>query len=315
MKTITLGTTGVEVSALCLGAMNFGSRDSRETSYKMLDMYYEAGGRFIDTANAYARWFEGCQGGESEALLGDWMAERGNRDELFLASKVGFPAPVDGLDQGVSAKQVERAIEGTLARLEIDTVDLYYAHVDDRSVPLKETMAAFHLLVEAGKVRYAGASNYRTWRLERARTMAEERGWAPFVCMQQRFTYIRPRVDYELVPHVYGDRRMLDYSRDANVTLLAYSPLEGGAYTREDRDFPEMYQWPDTEMRLEVLNEVADKTGATPHQVVLAWMIQSDPSVIPIIAASTEAQMRENLGALDLTLSEEQTRRLNEAGF
>ncbi len=315
MKTITLGTTGVDVSALCLGAMNFGSRDSYETSYQMLDMYYDAGGRFIDTANAYARWFDGCQGGESETLLGKWIAERDNRDELFIASKVGFPAPVDGLGQGLKPDDIERAIDGTLARLGIETVDLYYAHVDDRTVPLEETMAAFNRVVASGKVRFLGASNYRAWRLERARTMAEARGWAPFMCMQQRYTYVRPKPSFRLVPHVYADRRMLEYSADADLTVLAYSPLQGGAYTREDRDFPDPYQWPDTEMRLEALNAVADELDATPHQVVLAWMIHSDPPVIPIIAASKEAQMRENLGALDLNLSDDQMTRLNEAGF
>jgi aryl-alcohol dehydrogenase-like predicted oxidoreductase len=315
MRTIELNGTGVEVSALCLGAMNFGSRDDRQTSYEMLDMYYEAGGRYIDTANAYARWFEGCQGGESESLLGEWMRERGNRDELFIASKVGFPAPIDELEQGLSAEQINRAIDGTLSRLGINRVDLYYSHVDDRTVTLEETLGAFHGTVIAGKVRYLGASNYRIWRLERARCWAEAQGWTPYVCMQQRYTYVRPRPNYSFFPHVAADQMMLDYSKNAGITLMAYSPLEGGAYTRSDREFPDPYRWPDTERRLVALREVAAETGATVHQVVLAWMIQGDPPVIPIIAASNEAQMEENLGALDVDLSEAQMARLNEAGF
>ncbi|MGC9521189.1 MAG: aldo/keto reductase [Anaerolineae bacterium] len=315
MRDVELGTTGERVSVLCLGAMNFGSRDDRETSYRMLDMYYEAGGRFIDTANAYARWFEGCQGGESETLLGAWMKERGNRDELFLASKVGFPAPVDGLDRGLRPEQIARAAEGTLRRLGVETLDLYYAHVDDRETPLEDTLQAFHRLVEGGKVRWLGASNYRVWRLERARCLAQALGWSPYCCMQQRYTYVRPRPSYSFFPHVSADRRMLDYSAEANVPLLAYSPLEGAAYTREDRDFPDPYRWPDTEARVKVLKAVAAELGATANQIVLAWMMQSNPPVIPIIAASNEAQMEENLGALDLDLSDDQMQRLNEAGF
>ena len=315
MRTLELGTTGIAASVLCLGTMNFGSRDSHETSYQMLDQYYEAGGRFLDTANAYARWHEGCQGGESETLLGAWMAERGNRDELILASKVGFPAPVDGLDRGLSSSQIERSIEGTLRRLRIETLDLYYAHVDDRTVSLGETMGAFHRLVRAGKVRHLGASNYRTWRLEHARTMAQERGWTPYVCMQQRYTYARPKPSYSFFPHVAADRQMLDYAKAADLTLLAYSPLQSGAYTRQDRELPEPYRWPDTELRVKVLHEVARELDATANQVVLAWMLQSDPPVIPIIAASSRSQMDENLGALELTLGDEVMERLNNAGF
>jgi aryl-alcohol dehydrogenase-like predicted oxidoreductase len=315
MRTLELGTTGIAASALCLGTMNFGSRDSHETSYEMLDHYYEAGGRFLDTANAYARWHEGCQGGESETLLGAWMAERGNRDELILASKVGFPAPVDGLDRGLSASQIERAIEGSLKRLRVETLDIYYAHVDDRTVSLEETMEAFHRLVQAGKAKHLGASNYRTWRLEHARTVARERGWTPYVCMQQRYTYARPKPSYNFFPHVAADRQMLDYTKAAGLTLLAYSPLQAGAYTREDRELPEPYRWPDTELRVKVLREVALELDATANQVVLAWMLQSDPPVIPIIGASSRSQMEENLGALALALSAEVMERLDSAGF
>jgi aryl-alcohol dehydrogenase-like predicted oxidoreductase len=315
MQTLDLGSTGLKVSALCLGTMNFGSRDSHATSYAMLDLYYEAGGRFLDTANAYARWHEGCQGGESETLLGEWLAERRNRDELVIASKVGFPAPVDGLDRGLSASQIERAIEGTLRRLRIEAVDLYYAHVDDRTVPQDETMEAFHRLVTAGKVKHLGGSNYRTWRLEHARTMASERGWTPYCCMQQRYTYARPKPSYNFFPHVAADRQMLDYAKAANLTLLAYSPLQAGAYSREDRELPEPYHWPDTELRLKELHAVARELDATANQVVLAWMLRSDPPVIPIIGASSRAQMDENLGALALTLSDGAMERLDRAGF
>jgi aryl-alcohol dehydrogenase-like predicted oxidoreductase len=164
-------------------------------------------------------------------------------------------------------------------------------------------------------VRHLGASNYRTWRLEHARTLARERGWTPYRCMQQRYTYARPRPSYSFFPHVAADRQMLDYAKSANVPLLAYSPLQAGAYSREDRELPEPYQWPDTELRVKEIHAVARELNVTANQVVLAWMLQTDPPVIPIIGASNRDQMDENLGALELTLGDAMMERLNNAGF
>ncbi|HAJ36825.1 MAG TPA: aldo/keto reductase, partial [Chloroflexi bacterium] len=139
-----LGRSGVDVSMYCLGAMYFGSRNDRTTSYRMLDRYVDAGGSFIDTANIYAWWVEGCRGGESETLLGEWLRERGNRDRLFIASKVGFQ--YDDVTRGLSAAQIEAECDKSLRRMGIDTIDLYYAHVDDRNTPMHETMEAFDRL-------------------------------------------------------------------------------------------------------------------------------------------------------------------------
>ncbi len=315
MRTIPLGETGVDVSAFCLGAMHFGSRTDPATSYELLDQYVAAGGRFIDTANIYARWVEGCQGGESEALLGEWMRSRDNRDDLIVASKVGFPAPVDDLQQGLRASQIERAVEGSLSRLGVETIDLYYAHVDDRSTPLAETLEAFHRLVTAGKVRWLGASNFLAWRLAKANTLAEGQGWTPYCCIQQRYTYLRPRPGVDFGAQVAVNDDLLDCVASEPVTLLAYSPLLSGAYTRPDRTFGEEYRWPDLPPRLETLCAIAEELDATANQVILAWMVQSEPPVIPLVAGSTTAQMTENLAALHLTLSADQMARLNRAGI
>jgi aryl-alcohol dehydrogenase-like predicted oxidoreductase len=148
METQKLGKTGVDVSALCLGAMYFGTRNDQATSYRVLDKYVEAGGTFIDTANIYAHWVKGFKGGESETLLGEWMQGRGNRDKLFIASKVGFGYP--GVPVGLRANQIEEECNKSLRYLKIDTIDLYYAHVDDRKTPLEETLEAFDKLVKAG---------------------------------------------------------------------------------------------------------------------------------------------------------------------
>ena len=314
MRTFELGTTGIQVSAFCLGAMYFGSRTDPETPYELLDQYVEAGGRFIDTANIYARWVDGCRGGESETLLGTWMRARGLRDELIVASKVGFPAPVDDLDQGLRAWQIERAVEGSLTRLGIETIDLYYAHVDDRTTPLEETLEAFDRLVTAGKVRVLGGSNYLAWRMAKANVLARSGGWTPYCCIQQRYSYLRPRPGAGFGAQTAVNDDLIDYCASEKVTLLAYSPLLAGAYTREERAFEAQYRWADMAPRLEALHGVADELGATANQVILAWMVHSDPVVIPLVAGSTKEQMAENLGALALTLSAEQVRRLDTAG-
>lgn len=314
MRTVPLGNTGVDVSALCLGAMYFGTRNDERASFELLDQYVAAGGTFIDTANIYAHWVEGGQGGESESLLGRWMKARGNRAELFLASKVGFNMP--GVERGLTAAQIEAECEKSLRRMGVETIDLYYAHVDDRVTPLDETLAAFDRLVRAGKVRFIGASNYLAWRLEQAHWVSKTHDWASFCCVQQRYTYLRPKPGASFDPQISANDDLLDYvrARRHDFTLLAYSALLGGAYVRDDRPVPEQYQGPDAEARLRVLREVAAETGATPNQVVLAWMMHSDPPVIPLIAASEPRHLAENIGALDVRLSAGQMERLNRAG-
>ncbi|MCK6579851.1 MAG: aldo/keto reductase [Anaerolineae bacterium] len=310
MKMLPLGKTGMEVSALCLGAMYFGSRNDAATSYRILDAYTGAGGSFIDTANIYAWWVEGFQGGESETLLGAWMAARGNRDQVFIASKVGF-GYMD-VPKRLRARDIEQECEKSLRRLRTDRLDLFYAHVDDRQTPLEETMGAFDRLVRAGKVRTIGASNYLAWRMEEARWTSETRGWASFCCVQQHYTYLRLRPGMSVAPQEMVNDDLLDWLKARSITLLAYSVLQSGAYTRADRSLRRELQMPDNTRRLEVLRAIAQETGATANQVILRWMM--DRAIIPLIAASSEEQMAENLGALNVTLSAEQTDRLNRAG-
>lgn len=313
MKTRPLGQTGVEVSVLCLGAMYFGTRTDEATSRHLLDHYLEAGGTFIDTANIYAHWIPGGNGGESEALLGRWMKERRNRQHLFLASKVGFQYP--GVERGLKVEQIEAECDKSLKRLGVETIDLYYAHVDDRNTPLEESLAAFDRLVQAGKVRFIGASNYLAWRLEKAGWVSQVNRWASFCCIQQRYTYLRVKHGGSTDPQVVVNDDLLDFCRSEGLTLLAYSALLGGAYTRPDRPTPEVYLGPDSDARLAVLKRVAEETGATPNQVILAWMMQGQPSILPLIAASTPAQLQENIEALQLQLSAKQLAQLTTAGI
>lgn len=309
MRTVPLGEAGVQVSALCLGCMFFGTRVDEAASMRLLDRYMEAGGSFLDTANNYALWVPGGRGGESEALLGRWMRRRGNRDDLFVATKVGG-APGEDL----SRTAIRAAIDASLRRLETDYVDLYYAHVDHRSVALEETLGALGEFVAAGKVRHIGCSNYAAWRLERARRISDAHGLPRYCCIQQRHSYLRPRPSAGFGVQVVADDELLDFcSANPEVALLAYSPLLSGAYTVPARAVPDQYLGADTDARLAALDHVARATGATVNQVVLAWLMATTPPAIPLIAASTEAQLDENLGTLALALTPDQLETLDAA--
>src|SRR5262249_15598950 len=232
----------------------------------------------------YAAWLPGCQGGESETTIGLWMKERGARNEMVIATKLGFDYP--GCAGGLSAAEIERECDKSLRRLGSDRLDLYYAHRDDPDTPLGETMGAFDRLIRAGKVRAIGASNLKGWRIAEANTVAGANGWARYCVVEQRHTYLRPRPGADFGPQICINHRLKDQARLRGMTLIAYSVLLQGAYTRQDRPLPAQYAGPDADARLRALRDVAAETGATVNQVVIAWMRQSDPPVLPIIAGS-----------------------------
>ena len=314
MKTMALGHTDEQVSALCLGVMYFGTKQDEELSRQLMDQYVEAGGAFIDTANVYARWIGDAKGGESESLLGRWMKDRGNRNELFIATKMG--GAYGDVPQSLKAKYVEQEVERSLKRMGIEVIDLYYAHTDDRDTPQAEHMEAMDKLVKAGKVRYIAASNWKAWRLEGAYQLCEANDWARHVAVQQRHSYLIPRAGWTPTVHTYANDDLIEYCTIRDLTIVAYSPLAKGAYTRSDKEMPNVYTGPDNEARLAALQAICQETGVTANQVVLAWMIaQTAPKIIPLFAASTPEQMTENLGATNVELSSEQIERLNQAGL
>jgi aryl-alcohol dehydrogenase-like predicted oxidoreductase len=336
MQKVTLGTTHESVSQFCLGCMNMGSTIDRPTSYAMLDRFLDAGGNFLDTANCYA-WWNGhgeFTGDESETLLGQWMKEHGNREQVFLASKAGarikdLKRVQDGNGSFIwelvpkeyeylAPATIRQAIEGSLRRLQTDRLDLYYAHVDDRVTPLEETLGALNRLVEEGKVRYIGCSNYRTWRLERACGISRSNRWAGYVAVQQQYSYLRPKLGADLGVTVNGDAELLDYlSSNPDVALIAYSPLLKGIYddARKRAAYNNWYLFDsdDTRARLETLAQISRELNASNSQIVLAWLLHHQPRAIPIVAASRMEQFEHNLGALDIELSAEQMIRLDTA--
>jgi aryl-alcohol dehydrogenase-like predicted oxidoreductase len=308
MNKVPLGTTGTTVSELCLGTMHFGGKVDEPTSWRLMDLYVEAGGSFLDTANIYGRKDREAPGGGSETVIGRWLRERGNRDAIFLASKVGFECP--GLEGGLSQRVISSECDKSLQRLGIDTIDLYYAHRDDRSVPLEETLAAMDKLVRQGKVRHVGVSNCRAWRIQVARDLAAKSGFPQYCCVQQRFTYLRPRPGVDFGAQVAANDDLLDYCLQEHVTLMAYTPLLKGAYTRADKSVPSAYVWADGTVRLAALRELAQERGVTANQIVLAWLRRTPAVTVPVFSVSREEQLRENLGALKVQLSEEDLKRL-----
>jgi aryl-alcohol dehydrogenase-like predicted oxidoreductase len=327
MKYRTIGAdpkTRREVSVLALGAMLFGSRTDEKTSFAVLDRYVEAGGNFIDTSDNYAFWTDGGQGGQSETLLGRWRRSRGIGDEIVVATKLGARplAPGTGYvdnPEGLSAKVIREASERSRERLGVEKIDLLYAHIEDRTVAPRETVEAFGELVADGSVGLLGVSNHAIWRVERARALAAAAGLPGYEVLQYHHSLLRPRADVpsELFPEGNlgaATGELLSYLRaEPTLALVAYSPLLTGAYVRQDKPLPSDYDHPGTPARLAVLRDVAKETGASVNQVVLAWQIGAELPVIPLVGASSVAQLDENLGAVDLELTPDQRARLDAA--
>ena len=293
---------------LILGTMYFGTRTDEATSYALLDRYVEAGGRVLDTANCYSFWTSPTgHGGQSEALLGRWLAANpGLRDELVIATKVGVEPTDDGGIEGLSAPVIERESARSLERLGIDAIDLYWAHGEDRSTDLEETVAAFGALVERGVARRLGVSNHPTWRVERARAVAARLGVAPYTALQLTTSYVEPRPGAP-VPgkdHRFGfvSDETIDYLElHPDMELWVYSPLIQGSFDRADRPLPEAYDHPGTTERLATLRRLADERGVPASQVVLAWMLAKGWK--PIVGVSTIEQLDSALGAASLDIS------------
>lgn len=313
----------MDVSRLVLGTMYFGTRTDERTSRALLDRFVDAGGTTLDTANCYAFWSDASgHGGQSEVTLGRWLAADGSRrDRVEVATKVGVePLDVPRADgatvEGLSAEVVRTGCEASLSRLGIDAIDLYWAHGEDRGTPLEETVEAFGALVQAGSVRRLGVSNHPTWRVERGRSLARERGLEPWSALQLTTSYLQPRpgAAVEGKDHRFGfvSDETVDYvGEHPEVELWAYSPLVQGAYDRADRPFPEPYDHPGSTRRLAVLDAVAGDHGVPRSVVVLAWLMASRPEVRPIVGVSSVEQLDSALQVADVDLAPDEVAALD----
>ncbi|MET9226686.1 aldo/keto reductase [Lentzea sp. NPDC003310] len=303
-----LSTTDLEISRLCLGGNVFGWTADEEQSFAVLDAYTAAGGNFLDTADVYSAWGEGNSGGESETIIGRWLAARGNRDDVVVATKVGMLAGFDNQRRDT----VLTAAERSLKRLGVDHVDLYYDHRDDPGTPLEETLAAYDQLVRDGKVRYVAASNFSAERLARALEIQEREGFAKFVALQP---------EYNLVSRAKFEGDLQAVVAEHGLATLPYWGLARGFLTGKYRPGVEVdsvraggaAQYLDEHglQVLEVLDELAETHSTTVAAVALAWLAQQPTVAAPIASARTLEQLSDLLPVLTLELTQAEVDRLS----
>ncbi|MGW3264071.1 aldo/keto reductase [Streptomyces sp. NPDC001056] len=304
---------------IVLGTMDFGTRVDRDRAFAILDSFVAGGGRWLDTANCYSFWADPRGvGGAGERVLGAWLRARPRaRDAVRIATKVRqnplVPHSWPRSAEGLSARAVHAGLRESLRRLGVDRVDLLWAHAEDRTVPLEETVGAFGELVERGVALRVGAANHAAWRVERARSLARQRGVAPWTALQLRHSLLQPR---PFTPVAEAGHRMLtaedlDLARSEGLTVWSYSSLMWGSYVRADKPLPRTYDHPGTDRVLAVLDTVAGELSATRNQVVLAWLMRQ--GIDPIVGASRVEQVEEALGARRVRLGEEHLARFAEA--
>lgn len=296
--------TDLDVSRLCLGGNVFGWTADRSASFDVLDRYFEAGGRFVDTADMYSCWVDGNVGGESETILGEWMAARGNRDAMVVATKVGKLPTRLGLDPA----NVRQAAADSLRRLGTDYIDLYYAHADDPDVPIIDALQGLDALVRSGQVRAIAASNYEADRLAEALATSDREGLARFVALQQHYNLME-RSEFE------GPLR--DVCQAAGLVTFPYFSLArgflSGKYRSGEAAGPQTsgprandaraYLTPRGEAVLAALGDIAAQRGTTMSAVALAWLAAQPTVAAPIASARSVEQLDELLPSLTLELS------------
>jgi aryl-alcohol dehydrogenase-like predicted oxidoreductase len=304
-----LGRTGLKVSELCLGTMSFGGGTDEATAHRMLDRFVDVGGTFIDTADVYSA-------GVSEEIVGRWL-ERRSRDDLVIATKAYGGMGPGPNDSGTGRKHLLSAVEASLRRLRTDYIDLYQTHVFDDGTPMEETLSTLDGLVRSGKVRFLGASNYAGWQLQKSIDLAHRHGWEAFSCLQPLYNLLDREAEWDLVP----------VSQNEGVGIIPWSPLRGGWLSgkyRRDMDGPppgsrvdadpDAGGWPEAWQTyandrtwdvIDTLVDVAEKTGRSPAQVALRWILQRPGVTAPIIGARTPEQLEDNLATADSPLSDE----------
>ncbi|MHA7985883.1 aldo/keto reductase [Rathayibacter sp. CAU 1779] len=317
MQYRTLGSSGTAVSALTLGAMTFGHEADEQASHAIIDAFVAAGGTFIDTADVYTH-------GVSEEIVGRWLAAHPTEaDQVVIATKGRFPMGEGPNDLGLSRRHLSRALDASLQRLGVETIDLYQMHAWDALTPIEETVRFLNDAISAGKILYYGFSNFTGWQLTKAVHVARAHGWAEPVTLQPQYNLIVRGIEHEIVPAAL----------DAGVGLLPWSPLGGGwlsgkyqrdvapsGATRLGED-PErgMEAWrarnddPRTWRILDTVQEIAGVYDASASQVALAWLLSRPAVTSVILGARTVDQLRDNLGAVDLELTEAQLVALDEA--
>lgn len=307
-----LSTTDLETPPLVLGGNVFDWTADKAVSFAILDRFVERGGTMIDTADVYSAWVPGHRGGESETVLGEWFATSGKRDKVVLATKVGsLPSEAGTL---LKPAHIAVAAEASLKRLQTDCIDVYFAHRDDAETPQEEALAAFGKLVDAGKVRVLGASNFTVDRLRSANETAEKAGLPGYKVLQN---------EYNLVARERFEGALQDYCVEHDIATTPYYGLASGFLTGKYRTPADFGKSPrggrmaklleEHGTMLKAMDEVASDTGATLAQIALAWLAAQPAVTAPIASATSVEQLDELMDALDLELTEDQLQRLTAA--
>jgi len=314
MQTRTLGQSDLQLAPLVLGGNVFGWTADQATSFSILDAFVDGGGNTIDTADGYSVWVPGHVGGESETIIGQWLKQRGRRDDVIIATKVGWE--VDADHKGLKKDYIQRAVEGSLRRLNTDYIDLYQSHKDDPTTPVEETLGAYAELVQAGKVRVIGASNFSAARLRESLEASAKHGLPRYESLQPLYNlYDRAEFEHDLLPLV----------REQNIGVIPYYGLAAGFLTgkyRTEADLQKSARGGGVGQKylnekglriLAVLDVVAARHQATPAQVALAWLLAQPGLTAPIASATSPEQVTELLGATELALSSEDLGQLSAA--
>ncbi len=313
MQTRLLGHSNIQVAPIVFGGNVFGWTIDAPTSFAILDAFVERGFNFIDTADVYSRWLPGNKGGESETILGEWFKRSGKRDKVILATKVGIEMG-DG-KKGLSKRYILEAVEDSLRRLQTDRIDLYQSHRDDESTPINETLEAYAQLIQQGKVRIIGASNYNGGRLTEAIETAQQHNLPVYQTLQPNYNlHTRQQFETDLAPVAKNTA-----SASSRTSRSPSGFLTGKYKTAEDakgasRESHVLKYFDDRGMKiLKALDEVSKQTGASQAAISLAWLLAQATITAPIASATSVKQLDALFAAVDLKLSPEQLKLLTDA--
>lgn len=314
MQLRPLGRSGLQVSPLAFGGNVFGWTVDEKLSFRLLDAWLDAGFNFVDTADVYSSWVPGHSGGESETIIGKWLRQGGKRNRVVLATKVG--KPMGNNKKGLSPAYIRQAVDASLKRLQTDHIDLYQSHDDDADTPLADTLGAFAELIQAGKVRAIGASNYSAPRLAEALDVAERQGLPRYESLQPLYNLYDRAVFEEALEPLCLERGVgviNFYALAAGFLTGKYRSEADAAKSARGASTTKKYLNPRGLRILAALDEVAKTRGATPGQVALAWQIARPAITAPIASATSAGQLDELVAATRLPLDAEAIALLDEA--
>ncbi|MCP5267346.1 MAG: aldo/keto reductase [Burkholderiaceae bacterium] len=314
MKTRRIGRSELEVAPLCFGGNVFGWTVDEAQSFRLLDAWVDAGMNFIDTADVYSRWAKGNSGGESETIIGKWLARSGKRDRVVIASKVGMDMG-EGR-QGLSASYIRQAVEASLRRLQVDCIDLYQSHKDDPDTPQQETLACYERLIDEGKIRAIGASNFSAARLEEALAVSTRGNLPRYECLQPEYNlYDRAEYEREFEPVVrrHGLGVINFYGLARGFLSGKYRSAADAAKSVRGPGIVERYLDPRGRRILAALDAEAQRLDSTPASVAIAWMIARPSITAPIVSATTQEQLQALVDATRLNLDVDALARLDMA--